>query len=407
VGFLDWFRSKPKDTDIVVAAPGGMRLNMVTMQGNGFFAWDGRLFRSDIIRAATRPKVKAVGKLVGKHIRESLRDDKRKLEINPEPVMRFLLERPNPFMSGQDMQEKMGIQLELNGNAFALIMRSDGGVPVEIYPIPATSVEAVYNRMGALFLRFIFPDGKQYTFPYADIIHLRQDFHENDIFGESIAPALVKLMNVVTTIDQGIISAIKNSAVIRWLLKTHTVTRSEDIKKMAEEFVQNYLTVSSGDIGVAATNAAADVTQVKPYDYAPNAATMDRVRERVYALFGVNEKIVKSNYTEDEWNSFYEAQIAPVAGKLNAEFTHKLFTRREIGHGNKIMFEAFNLTVASANTKMAMQGLVDRGIMTRNEHRAILGFAPVPGGDRCVIRREYTEFDEDGNVVDDKGGDKE
>ena len=68
-----------------------MRYEMITDSGNGFFMWNGKLFQSDIIRACIRPKVKAIGKLVGKHIRS----DATGIKVNPEPYLRFLLEEPN------------------------------------------------------------------------------------------------------------------------------------------------------------------------------------------------------------------------------------------------------------------------------------------------------------------------
>ena len=49
---------------------------MAFMRGMG-------VYQSDIVRACLRPKVKAVGKLVGKHIRESVTKDGKKLDINP------------------------------------------------------------------------------------------------------------------------------------------------------------------------------------------------------------------------------------------------------------------------------------------------------------------------------------
>ena len=56
-----------------------------------------------------RPKVKAIGKLVAKHVRQTIqKDGSRKLEVNPEPYIRFLLEEPNPYMTGQKLQEKLG-----------------------------------------------------------------------------------------------------------------------------------------------------------------------------------------------------------------------------------------------------------------------------------------------------------
>ena len=39
-------------------------LKMVTTQGEFYYAWNGKLYESDIVRACIRPKVKAIGKLV-------------------------------------------------------------------------------------------------------------------------------------------------------------------------------------------------------------------------------------------------------------------------------------------------------------------------------------------------------
>ncbi|MGQ7173722.1 hypothetical protein ACUOCP_53405, partial [Escherichia sp. R-CC3] len=57
------------------------------------------------------------------------------------------------------------------------------------------------------------------TVPYVDVIHLRKDFNEDDFFGEHPGKALSSLMDIVTTTDQGIVKAIKNSAVVKWILK--------------------------------------------------------------------------------------------------------------------------------------------------------------------------------------------
>lgn len=363
------------------------RFQLVTERGNGFYAWNGKIYQSDIVRAAMRPKVKAIGKLVAKHIRQTvLKDGSRKLEVNPEPYIRFLLEEPNPYMTGQKLQEKMASQLILNNNAFALIIRDEFGYPTEIYPIPAVSAEAIYNKQYVLYIKFLFQNGKSYTFPYADIIHLRQDFNNNDIFGDPIAPALAPLMEIVTTTDQGIVKAIKNSSIIRWLLKFTASMRPEDLKKQAADFAANFLSVENSGTGVAATDAKADAQQIKPEDYVPNAAQMDRTTQRIYSLFNTNQKIVQSDYDENIWNAYFEAEIEPQVIELSNEYTRKLFTRRERGFGNRIIFEAANLATASMQTKLNLAQMVDRGALTPNEWREVFNLAPVDGGDEPIRR---------------------
>lgn len=366
---------------------------MIYDMGNGFYMWDGNMFKSDIVRACIKPKTKAIGKMIARHVRTTEKDGKKSVEVNPLPYMRFLLEEPNQFMTGQMMQEKVANQLALNGNAFVLIIRDSFGVPCGLYPIPCTSVEAKYDEQSNLYLKFYYRNGKFSQFPYTEIIHIRDDYMENDVFGESPAPALVALMNVVTTIDQGIVNAIKNSAIVRWLLKYTTSMREEDLRVNAEKFAQNYLAISSNKMGVAAVDAKADAIQVKTDDYVPNASQVDRQLDRIYAFFNTNDKIVHSIYSENEWISYYEQCIEPIGTQMANEYTRKLFSRRERGCGNKIIFESSNLTFASMQTKLQLIQYVDRGVMTPNEVREFLCLAPIDGGDVALLRKDTGKLD--------------
>jgi len=283
------------------------RVELVTERGNGFYAWDGKIYKSDVVRACIRPKVKAIGKLVAKHVRETIKKDgTRNLAINPDAYIRFLLEEPNPYMTGQVMQEKLATQLCINNNAFALILRDDAGYPEEIYPVLANGCDALYGTNGDLLLKFYFLNGKTFTFKYSDIIHLRSDFNENDIFGDPLGPVLYPLMDIVTTTDQGIVKAIKNSSIVRWLLKFSQSMRPEDVEEQTRKFAASFLDVANGT-GVAGVDAKADATQISPNDYVPNAAQMDRTTQRIYALFNTNQKIVDSSSTEVQWNSYFDA----------------------------------------------------------------------------------------------------
>lgn len=372
------------------------RYKMVTEHGEGFYTYNGNLYASDVVRSCIRPKTQAIGKSVAKHIR----NDGKMLQVNPDAYIRFLLEEPNPYMSGQMLQEKMANQLALNNNAFALIERNESGLATAIYPINSNSVEALENNQGEIFLRFLIK-GKYYTFRYSDIIHLRRDFNSSDIFGENPAQALTQLMEVVSTTDQGIIKAIKNSNIIKWLLKFNNVLREEDIKRQTKEFVDSFLSIDSETSGAAATDAKFEAQQVEPKNYVPNPMQTKGTIDRIYSFFNTNESIVQSSYNEDQWISYYEAEIEPVLIQMSNEFTRKIFTRRERGFGNKIIFESSNLNFASMQTKLNLVQFVDRGIMNPDEVRAILNMAPIPDGlGQAYIRRLDTREIEQGGEED-------
>ena len=133
---------------------------------------------------------------------------------------------------------------------------------------------------------------------------------------------------------------------------------------------------------------------------------MQETVQRIYNFFNTNEKIIQSKYNEDEWTAYYESEIEPFAMQLAGEYTRKLFSRRERGFGNKIIFESSSLQYASLSTKMDLVQMVDRGAMTPNEWRSILSLGPIEGGSK-PIRRLDTALVKEGNVTDEGGDDNE
>lgn len=357
-------------------------IKMVNTWGEQYYVWDGKLYNSDIVRSCIRPKVKAIGKLAGKHIRLETGGG---IKVNPDANIRFLLSEPNPYMTAQQFQEKVATQLCLNNNAFVLIIRDEGGKPHQLYPIPCVSCETIYIE-GELHLKFYYRNGKTQIFAYTEIIHFRQDFNEKEIFGESPSVALKGMMEVIGTIDQGIIKAIKNSGVIRWLLTFNQSMRKEDIKKNVKDFVDNYLSVESDTWGAAGVDAKANAIRIEPKDYVPNSMQTKETINRIYSFFNTNENIVQSKWTEDQWNAYYEAEIEPFVIQAGQVYSVRLFTRKERGCGNRIEFEASNLQCASLSTKLNFVQMVDRGAMLPNEWRAIFNMAPIEGGDEPIRR---------------------
>jgi hypothetical protein len=59
------------------------RFEMINDSGNGFYSWNGNIYQTDIVRSCIRPKAKAVGKLIAKHIR----DNSIEFKVNPDPYL--------------------------------------------------------------------------------------------------------------------------------------------------------------------------------------------------------------------------------------------------------------------------------------------------------------------------------
>lgn len=393
MGFFGWLFGRKKVTTT----------KLVETTSNTLSLWGNEAYNNDIVRACITAKAQRISKLCLKHIQETTDDSgAKKLKVNPWPYMRFLLEEPNRYMTLAAFLFKLSALTDLTGNAFILKLRDENGITTEMFPIPATAAKAKFSDDGELFYEFSLKNGQRWRFPDADIIHLQGDFYLNDIFGDGKNKTLEPLLEVAETTDRGIINAIKNSSIIRWLLKYTSSLRPEDMKSRATEFADNYLSISNGAVGVAVADSKFDATQVNPQDYVPNASIMMRTPERIMSLFNINEKIIKSCANEDEENAYYEAVIEPWLAKLAQEMTRKLFTRRQRGTGNYITVGSFNLQAASIKTKLALVQMVDRGALTVNEWRETMGLPPVEGGNIPIRRLDTAPT----MTTSDGGGDK-
>ena len=354
---------------------------LLSSSTSSFTPWDGNVYNNDIVRSCIRPKEKAVGKLKPLHIRTV----ENNIIINPNSTIKMLLRFPNEYMSMQKLLEKMVIQRELTHNAFAFIQRDKFNKPIAIFPIPTSNAELLEYK-GILFLRFRFYTGKKMTVPYDDIIHLRKDYNDNDFYGSSGESSLNNLMQVLDTTDKGIVKSIKNSSVIKWLMKFEQVVRKEDQDLQIEQFAKNYLDIENNEVPIAPVDPRYSIEQVKEDSYIPNGEIMEKYEKRLKNYFGVNDEIINNSFTENQWNAFYEAEIEPIAKELSDQFTNKLFTKHEIECGNEIIFEASSLEFASMQTKLQLKEMVDRGAMNINEWRKVMNLGATDFGDEFIRR---------------------
>ena len=151
---------------------------------------------------------------------------------------------------------------------------------------------------------------------------------------------------------------------------------------------------------MAATDAKADAKQIDQKDFVPAAEVTAAAVARIYKFFNVNDKIVDSSYSENEWISYYEAQVEPDVIQFAEQHTRKIFTRRQRAFGNRIEIQTASLQYAALSTKLDFKDMVDRGAMTPNEWRGTMGLGPIPGGDKPIRRLDTAPVEEQTEQVE-------
>jgi HK97 family phage portal protein len=306
-------------------------------------------------------------------------------------VYNLLSLRPNKFMNGKDFLAKTRNLLEIYNTAFIFIDRDQRGQTVALYPIPYQTFEAVQYK-GDLFVQFQFAGVgvQKLTVPWADLAVLRKDYLMSDIAGESNAP-LLGTLEIQRTLDQGLQNAVKSTSNLRGILKsTKGMLSPEVLKEQKDNFVRDYMNIDNSG-GIASLDATQEFKEINIKPTTASAEEQKAYTDRVYRYFGVNEKIIKSNYTESDYDAFYESRIEPFLVALSLELTYKIFTERERAFGNEVWYESNRLQFASAKTKISMVALVDRGLMTPNEYRALFNMSPYDGGDEFVLRLDTSK----------------
>jgi HK97 family phage portal protein len=349
-----------------------------------FSAFNGSVYDSDIVRTCIDAIARNAAKLKPKHIRRG----NGKITVVSGDLEWLLQVRPNPYMSAYDFLYKTVSQLYTNNNAFIYIQTDQMGRVTGLFPLSFASIEFVEYE-GELYCKFFFLGGFRMTVPYTDLIHLRRHFNADDIFGESNQKPFQPTLSLIQTVNQGIVNAIKSSARLRGFLKFTQTLRPEDLKAQRDKFVADYLSINN-DGGVGALDSKADFTPVTMDGKMVDDKQMTVIRDNAYRYFGVNENIIKADYSEDQWNAFYESIMEPIAIQLSLEFTAKCFSNRERGFGNEIIFEANRLQYASNKTKVQMlQYLMPMGVFSVNDALEILNMPPVEDGDRRIFSLNY------------------
>ena len=295
----------------------------------------------------------------------------------------LLTQAPNAYMSAYDLLYKTAAAYFTHNNAFMLLQR-DGGRITAIYPITPASVEFSPGSDGALYLECTFPDGRQVTFPYSDVIHLRRHFLTNDLLGDGNAP-LYSLLDTADTLNQGIAASVKNGTSIRGVLKFTSLVNPAQVKAEKEQFVSDYFNPANNG-GIAATDQRFDFVPANIAPYSVPKEQFETINRQITDYLGVGASIVNGTYTENEFSAFYESIVEPFALQLSQEFRLK--------SGAEITFTAERMEFSSADTKIKLlHEAAPLGLITVNEARKLLALPPVADGDRRLQFLNYVSAD--------------
>ena len=349
--------------------------------------------KSDVVKIAIDRIASQCAKLKPRHIK----NENDKTVTDKTGKLSFILKhKPNEVMTPYQFIYKVITKLFIDDNSFVYPMFDDGELK-GLYPLNPIMVEPIVDGGNNYYLRFQFENKETFIIPYENIIHLKRFYHDNDIFGGSghkgDQEALLKAININENVLQGVENALRSSMQIKGLLKMNAMLNETDKNKQLASFNEMLReSIKNKGSSIIPIDLKSEYIPLSVDPKLIDKETLEFLNDKILNYFGVSSPIFSSNYSEDEFNSFYEQTIEPLAIQLSEAFSLGLLTDNEIKRGEQVVFYSERLQYASWNTKVtAIEKLMGLGIMSLNESRALLGLEPVENGDKRLQSLNYVD----------------
>ncbi|MFC4389135.1 phage portal protein [Gracilibacillus marinus] len=359
------------------------------------------IYASDVVQACINVIATEISKLRPRHIRTDQEEVQTIVKSSFNRLFKF---SPNELMTTRDFLEKTIWMLFLNLNAFIyptydIITDSNGNKRKEytgFYPLNPSQVEFLQDSTGKLFVKFSFQSGIEYTHPYKDIIHLRKQFSVNDVMGGGVNgqpdnAALLKVLQINDSLLQGLEKSVKSSMAIRGILKINTMMDDEKQQAEREKFEAK---LKNNESGILPMDLKGEYYDIKVDPKLVDKDTLDFLDTKVLKNYGVSLPILTGDFTDEQYQAFYERTLESIVISLGQAFSKCIFTDRELDVGNEIVFYQKDMTYLSMSNKLEIIKIAgEQGILSDNEKLKILGYSPIEGGERRTQSLNYINRD--------------
>lgn len=366
------------------------KTNIVDMFNPTFKAL-GDITENNVVQEAVNSITKHSGKMKLQHrtVKEKQRTDGR-AALNE--ILQFT---PNPIENGADFLEKAMFHYLMDNHCFIFLKFKPSNAMTgkelldSMWVLNPYTMTVLAKESGDVYLKFrINNELEEVVTSIENVVVIKRMVGKDDFFGATSA-AITGILSLINTNYQGIENAIKSSAVIRFIIENATVLNPDKRAAKAEQFRNEFLSATKNG-GVIYSDAANKITPISNNSFVANFKQMEMFDKKVYNYFGTNENIVAGDYTDAQWNSFYESTLEPFIHKLEVEFTKKLFTQNERAYGNKIEVVVNKLQSMSLTTRLnVLKETNQLGILTINEARELLYFPAVEDGDKRLVSLNY------------------
>lgn len=269
--------------------------------------------------------------------------------------------RPNPFQSATQMWEEIAFKYFYNEIAIAFLDFDYSNIytPLKaIYPLDQkrNNLEIITDKNKNIYFRFNIQGVERYS-DGADLLILVKEPNGDVILGKE-NKAIKDILEILQINYKTIHDGIKNSSNLNYILKPPTILSPEKEKELKENFEANYLTNNKSGLLILNNNFQLEQI-IRNYKWV-NAEDMKHFTNQIFLYLGGSEKILKGEYTDEEFQAYYETIIEPYFNKIGEELTNKLLTKNEIIRGERVRVVQDLTQTASINARIKVADILLR-----------------------------------------------
>lgn len=370
LGLIDWFKNRYNNLKYA---------KMINGYSPMFSQFGNDIYASDVVQQAISCIVTEMKKLSPQHVRN--------ISGDPEPIedsnIQKLLKNPNERMTQSDFIEKIMWQLFLNYNSFIIPtyrILNGSKIYTGLYPVQPYQVDFLQDPSDTLYVKFTFANNYETTLKYSDVIHIKYRYSVNEFmggneFGQPDNKALLKTLELNETLLQGVSKALKSSFAINGVIKYNTLIDGGKMEVNLKELEEH---LKNNESGILPMDLKGEFIPLQNNIQLVDSTTLKFIDEKILRHFGVPLTILTGDYTKEQYEAFYQKTLEPLIIAIGQAFTKTLFSDREKGFGNEIVFYPHELIFMTIEQKIELFDiLVDSGACYKNEMRVAFGMRPL------------------------------
>lgn len=327
------------------------------------------------------------------------KDAKGQLKPIQDHPLPALFANPNRHMEGRQLLAALVADYLISGNGYLIKERSARGIPVELWPMPASVMRARWPENGSEFLSFweYYSAGFWYPVAFEDVVHFKNSIEYDAPSWTRLGRSPLKAVLRDVYIDEAasdFAAAIMRNMGMPGVVFTPEGAPVAISPEQREAFLEEYQKRFTGDNRGRAMMLHTP-TKLNQVGFDPEKMTLKEVRrvveERVSAALnvpaicaglgaGLDRSTLKN--TEQAWSALWDACIKPMQGEWSEVLTRSLLPdfdktgKLVVGFDHK---QVQALMEDETETRQRDRDDFSSGGLSHYQWLARLGLEPQPG----------------------------